>query len=171
MEDLINNKYRSLFPQLNFDCEDSNMVKLNFDKLKTQVKNSFIEEWNELGFIEIASPVVMLFWGSLLWMTGQSWIYFVLGVMIFAFLFAKLKNKKKTGKKVQEPPVLVLEKTKRNEYELFLKKASRGRPETDKLTFTIGDLLRSRDPQWLNHAISTVWRHLRRPSEDVFCES
>ena len=26
--------------------------------------------------------------------------------------------------------------------------------------------MRSRDPQWLNHAISTVWRHLRRPSED-----
>ncbi len=51
---------------------------------------------------------------------------------------------------------------------VFLKKASRGRPETDKLTFTIGDFLRSRDPQWLNHAIATVWRHLRRPSEDFF---
>merc|ERR1712137_897630 len=88
--------------------------------------------------------------------------------MISAFLFAKLKNKTKTENKVQDLPVLVLEKTKRNEYELFLKRASRGRPETDKLTFTIGDLLRSRDPQWLNHAIATVWRHLRRPSEDFF---
>ena len=144
------------------------MVKLNFDKLKNQVKNSIIEEWNGISYIDIASPIVVLLGGSLLWMIGQSWIYFVLGVMIFAFLFAFLKNKTKTENNLQEPPVLVLEKTKSNEYELFLKKASRGRPETDKQTFTIGDLLRSRDPQWLNHAIATVWRHLRRPSEDFF---
>ena len=68
---------------------------------------------------------------------------------------------------MQEPPVLVVERSKAKDYDLFLKKASQRKPaETDKLSFTFGYLLRSRDPQWLNHAISTVWRHLRRPSKD-----
>ena len=130
--------------------------------MKSQVKNSFIEElWN--GHY---ASLNLLFWASLLWMTGQSWICWGLGVLILTFWFTVLKNKTNSRNNLQEHPVLVVERTKGKDYELFLKKASRTRPETDKLSFTFGDLLRSRDPQWLNHAISTVWRHLRRPSED-----
>ena len=106
---IINTQKPVYFFQFNFNCEDSNMVKLNWDKLKTQVKNSIIEEWNGLSFIEMASPIVIPLSGFLLWMTGQSWIYFVLGLMIFSFLFAILKNKTKTDNNLQEPPVLVFQ--------------------------------------------------------------
>ena len=161
-------KFNSI--QLNFDCDNDNMVKLNFDKLKSQVKNSFIEElWNGQHIFEITAPVTILFCASLLCMTEQSWIFLGLGVLILAFWFAILKKKNQTnsGNSLQEePPVLVVERTEGKDYELFLRKASRRRPKSDKLSFTFGDLLRSRDPQWLNHAIATVWRHLRRPSED-----
>ena len=130
--------------------------------MKSQVKNSFMEElWN--GHY---GPLILLFCAFLLWITGQSWICWGLGVLILAFWFQVLKNKTNSKNNLQEHPVLVVERTKGKDYELFLKKASRKRPETDKLSFTFGDLLRSRDPQWLNHAISTFWRHLRRPSED-----
>ena len=143
------------------------MVKINFDKLKTQVKDSFIEEfWNRPSLGEIIYSVAILLSGSLLWISGQSWLCFCSGVIILAIMFAILKKRTIIESKVQETPVFVLEKTQSNEYELFLRKASRSIPESDRLTFTIGDLLRSQDPQWLNHAISTVWRHLRRPSED-----
>ena len=148
------------------------MVKLNFDKLKTQVLTSFNEEfWNGQSFIEMVFPVAFLLSGSLLWMTGgQSWSYCLLGVIMLAFLYSNLRRKTNDANKIQEPvpPILVLEKSKSKEYELFLEKASRRTTGTDKLRFTFGDLLRSRDPQWLNHAISTVWRHLKRPSEDLF---
>ena len=142
------------------------MVKLNFDKLKSQVKNSFNEElWNGHNIFAITTPLVILFCATLLWMTKQSWIFWGL-VLILVLWFRILKNRTNCRNNTQEPPVLVVERTKGRDYELFLKKASRRRTETDKLSFTFGDLVRSRDPQWLNHAISTVWRHLRRPSED-----
>ena len=68
----------------------------------------------------MASPIAIPLSGFLLWMTGQSWIYFLLGVIIFGFLFAILKNKTKTENNLQEPPVLVLEKAKCKEYEIYI---------------------------------------------------
>ena len=151
-----------------FDPDSDNMVKLNFDKLKSQLKNSFNEELlnrNGNDIFPITAPLVILFCASL--MTGQSWIFWGLSVLILAFWFIILKNKTSSRNNMQEPPVLVVERSKAKDYDLFLKKASQRKPaETDKLSFTFGYLLRSRDPQWLNHAISTVWRHLRRPSKD-----
>ena len=140
--------------QFNFDCDNDNMVKLNFDKLKSQVKNSFIEElWKGQHIIAITAPLVILFCASLLWITGQSWIFFGLGMLLLAFWFTILKKTNSRNNLQEEPPVLVIERTEGTDYELFLRKASRRRPESDKLSFTFGDLLRSRDPQWLNHAI------------------
>ena len=55
---------------------------------------------------------------------------------------------------------MVVERTEGKDYELFLRRALRRRPETHKLSFTFGDLiLRSR---WPNHAIGTVWTSVRR---------
>ena len=126
------------------------MVKLIFDKLKIQLKNSFNEElWNRNGHYNFAftAPLVILFCASLLWMTGQNWIFWGLCVLILAFWFMILRNKTNSRNNIQEPPVLIVGRTKGKDYDLFFKKASRRRPETDKLSFTFGDLLSSRDPQ------------------------
>ena len=132
------------------------MVKLNFDKLKSQVKNSFIEElWKGQHIIAITAPLVILFCASLLWITRQSWIFLGLGMLLLAFWFTILKKTNSRNNLQEEPPVLVVERTEGEDYELFLRKASRRRLKSDELSFTFGDLLRSRDPQWLNHAIAS----------------
>ena len=77
-----------------FDPDSDNMVKLNFDKLKSQLKNSFNEELlnrNGNDIFPITAPLVILFCASL--MTGQSWIFWGLSVLILAFWFIILKNK------------------------------------------------------------------------------
>ena len=139
------------------------MVMLNFEKIKNQVKDSVKAFSSGIDIMEITSLVMILvilcnICGLLFWTTGQNWINWGIGIFIligFWFTFKKIKTMK-------QPPLLVVESKEGKECNLLL---SNSRPETDDFASSFGDILSSQDPQWINQAISTVWRHIRKPSQ------